>query len=107
VDATLPADTAKPQFRAMLRNLLADGFRLTTHTEKKDISGYALTLVQGKLKIKESADPPAPANDGTPAPFKLGADGYLTPPDRQGIFFQLVGTGAGRSSFRDKAPTGN
>ena len=56
----------------------------------------------GKLKIKESTDPPAPANDGEPAPIKLGANGYLIPPDRQGIFFQLVGadSGAGRSTFR-------
>src|SRR5689334_4649198 len=84
----------------MLHNLLTERFHLAAHPEKKEVSGYALTAVKGKLKIKESTDPPAPANDGTPALFRLGADGYLVPPDRQGVFFQLVGTGAGRASFR-------
>jgi uncharacterized protein (TIGR03435 family) len=100
VDATFPTGTTKLQFRAMLRNLLAERFHLAAHSEKKEVSGYALTAMKGKLKIKESTDPPAPANGGEPVPLKLGADRFLIPPDRQGVFFQLVGTGAGRASFR-------
>ena len=42
VDATFPPDTTKPQFRAMLRNLLIERFHLKTHSEKKEVSGYQI-----------------------------------------------------------------
>ena len=68
VDATLPAGTTMPQFRTMLRNLLVERFQLTAHTGTKDVSGFSL-VVGNKLKLKESAGPPAPPNDGAPARF--------------------------------------
>ncbi|MDR3699633.1 MAG: TIGR03435 family protein [Candidatus Sulfopaludibacter sp.] len=99
VDATMPAGTAMPQFRTMLRNLLAERFQLTAHAETKDVSGYSL-VVRNRLKLKESAGPPAPPNDGAPVALQLGADNYFVPPARQGVFFQLTGMKSARSTFR-------
>ncbi len=99
VDATLPAGTTMPQFRTMLRNLLAERFQLTAHAEAKEVSGFSL-VVKDKPKLKESAGPPAPPNDGAPVALKLGGDRYFVPPDRQGVFFQLTGMKSARSTFR-------
>ncbi|SPE39623.1 conserved hypothetical protein [Candidatus Sulfopaludibacter sp. SbA3] len=99
VDATLQPHTTKAQFRTMLQNLLAERFKLATHSETKDVPGYSL-IIKSKLKMKESAGPPAPPNDGAPAALKLGPDRYFVPPDRQGVFFQLTGMSSARSTFR-------
>src|SRR5581483_10728065 len=63
IDATLPPDTTPAQFRAMLRNLLAERFHLATHTAQKEVPGYELTAGK-KLKLTASSGPAAPANDG-------------------------------------------
>ncbi len=99
VDATLPAGTTLPQFRTMLRNLLVERFQLVAHAETKDVSGFSLD-VGNKLKLKESAGPPAPVNDGAPVALTLGTGRYFVPPNRQGVFFQLTGLKSGRSTFR-------
>jgi len=99
VDATLSAGATMPQFRAMLRNLLAERFQLAAHSGVKDVSGFSL-VAGNKLKLKESAGPPAPENDGAPVALTLGADNYFVPPNRQGVFFQLTGLKSGRATFR-------
>jgi uncharacterized protein (TIGR03435 family) len=48
----------------MLRNLLADRFKLTFHREEKEFSIYALTVASGGPKVKKSDGPPS---DGRPA----------------------------------------
>jgi uncharacterized protein (TIGR03435 family) len=63
VDATMPPDTSLDQFRAMLRNLLAERFKLTAHHETREMPVYALVVAKGGLKIKESAPAP-PAGSG-------------------------------------------
>jgi uncharacterized protein (TIGR03435 family) len=99
VDATLPRGTTMPQFRAMLQNLLAERFHLAIHRETREAPGYVLVVAKGKPKLKKSVDA-SPADDGTPAPLKLGPDGYFVPPSRQGLFFQLAGQSGARSNFR-------
>jgi len=99
IDATLPPGATKAQFRAMLQNLLVERFKLATHSETKELPGYALVIGR-KAKIKESAGPAAPPNDGAPVSLKLGPDRYFVPPDRQGVFFQLTGVNSARSTFR-------
>ncbi len=99
IDATLPADTTRAQFRVMLQNLLQERFHLDAHSETKELSGYSL-VVKGKLKVKESAGPAAPENDGSPVALKLGPDNYFVTPERQGVFFQLTGLKSARSTFR-------
>lgn len=66
-----PGDTrpAQPEQMAMLRNLLADRFKLTFHREQKDFSIYDLEVASGGPKLKESA---APATD----PAKLVSTVY-------------------------------
>ena len=64
VDATMPAETTKPQFRSMLRSLIRDRFKLEYHTDIKDVSGYSLTVAKTGLKMKESVAVPDPETDG-------------------------------------------
>jgi len=66
VDATMPPDTTPEQFRAMLRSLLADRFKLAVHKETRDLPFYSLVVSKSGLKIKESAAAPA-AVPGAPA----------------------------------------
>jgi uncharacterized protein (TIGR03435 family) len=43
---------------SMLRNLLADRFKLAFHREPKELSLYALVVAKGGSKLKESTGPP-------------------------------------------------
>ena len=82
VDATMPPDTTKEQFREMLGNLIVDRFKLKYHVETKEIAGYSLVVAKGGLKIKESVETPA-ADDvsaAAPRPRVMGPDGFPVPP---------------------------
>jgi len=98
VDATMPTATTREQFRVMLQNLLIDRFALRTHVEKKEITGYALTVMKNGPKFKESAPDDQPVNsdykdhmaaDGWPAvqPHMRGFVRQFGPGGR----FRLVG----------------
>jgi uncharacterized protein (TIGR03435 family) len=51
------------QRQAMLRQILAERFGLTSHRESREISVYALSVGKGGTKLKESAmDPAMPAS---------------------------------------------
>jgi len=81
VDATLPPNTTKEQFREMLRNLIADRFKLKYHADTKEISGYALVIAKNGPKIKESPNAPVPQESeasGPPERPPIGADGFPT-----------------------------
>lgn len=78
VDATLPPDTTKEQFREMLTNLIVDRFQLKYHSESKEITGYALVVAKNGLKLKESVELPA-SNDSAGDPQErppIGPDGF-------------------------------
>jgi len=93
VDATMPPDTSREQFRVMLQNLLAERFKLTLYRETRELSVYALVVARNGPKLKmpadvpyESGPPPAPSG-----PPKLGPDGFPLTANlagRRGIFFQ-------------------
>jgi uncharacterized protein (TIGR03435 family) len=68
VDATMPPDTTKEQFRVMLQNLLAERFKLTIHREARDLPKYSLTVAKNGPKMKESAEYHAPKDDAPPPP---------------------------------------
>lgn len=51
IDAKPPEAADTPQLLDMLKTLLAERFQLKLHSEKKDISGYALVVAKGGLKI--------------------------------------------------------
>ena len=104
IDAVLPPDTTPDQFHAMLQNLLATRFRIESHRETRQLSGYALVLARNGPKFTESRSefgPPKDTSDS--ARPQLGKDGYFVPPKRPGLFFQLVGTNAARESFQESA----
>ena len=102
IDATLPAATTPEQFRSMLRNLLAERFQLKAHRETRELAGYALVVAKNGPKVKPSVEPPAKADDGVPdSQLRPGPDGYFPAPDRPGVFFQLAGMSAARSTFRE------
>jgi uncharacterized protein (TIGR03435 family) len=82
ITATMPPDTTKEQFRAMLQNLLAERFKMTIHRETKELPMYSLVVAKNGPKMKESTDA-APVNDGDPplppplpAQPKIGPDGF-------------------------------
>jgi uncharacterized protein (TIGR03435 family) len=66
VVATMPPDTTKAQFQAMLQNLLVERFHLAVHHEMRDFPAYELVIDKGGPKLKESTSQPddGPRPDG-------------------------------------------
>jgi len=56
LDATMPPETTRDQRLAMLRNLLADRFRLTIRHETRNLPTYVLVLAKGGTRMKESPE---------------------------------------------------
>jgi uncharacterized protein (TIGR03435 family) len=64
VDATMPPDTSKAQYRLMLQQLLKERFHLEVHREKRNFPGYELVAAEGGPKLKESKpDPNVPVEE--------------------------------------------
>ena len=87
VEAKVPPGATAEQVKAMLRNLLAERFKLAFHYEKGETPGYALVVAKSGLKMKESMPdtPPAPAEGGAPPPAPgpvKDADGFVYSPPR-------------------------
>jgi uncharacterized protein (TIGR03435 family) len=90
VEAKVPPGATAEQVKAMLRNLLAERFKLAFHREKTEKQGYVLVVAKSGLKMKESAPdpPPASAESGvqTPAPGPIkDADGFVYIPMRNAM----------------------
>jgi uncharacterized protein (TIGR03435 family) len=83
IDATMPPETTGDQTRAMLRNLLADRFKVQVHRETRSLPAYALVITKNGLKIPNTPPPTKePGNVG------LGPDGFPSiPPDVRGVLF--------------------
>jgi uncharacterized protein (TIGR03435 family) len=64
VTATMPPDTTKKQFQAMLQNLLAERFHLVVHHETRNFPAYELVVDNGGPKMKEATHAP----DDSPEP---------------------------------------
>jgi uncharacterized protein (TIGR03435 family) len=62
-------DTSEANLRLMLRNLLAERFKLKAHEETKEVHGFALVVAKGGLKAKPYDDTSAPAPDEKPVPM--------------------------------------
>jgi uncharacterized protein (TIGR03435 family) len=74
VNATMPSDTTREQFRKMLQNLLAQRFHLVFHRETRDFPGYALVIDKGGPKFKEvESTVPADAPPDTRSTAIMGA----------------------------------
>lgn len=57
VEAPVPPDTTREQFKEMLRNLITDRFKLQYHVETKEVPGYVLVVTKDGPKLKESVAP--------------------------------------------------
>jgi uncharacterized protein (TIGR03435 family) len=59
-----PGEPNLTQFRSMIRKVLADRFSLKVHSEKRELSVYALTVAKGGPKLTKSlGNPNGPPND--------------------------------------------
>jgi len=64
LQATLPEGAKQTDLGEMMQALLTERFQLKFHRDKKDTPVYVLSVGKGPLKLKESADAPAPAANG-------------------------------------------
>jgi uncharacterized protein (TIGR03435 family) len=89
IEAKVPAGATKEQFQAMLRNLLAERFRVTVHEEERSAPAFALVIDKGGLRMKESGRM-APA-DGDASP-PIGKDGIpVVPAGQKGMWLNFAG----------------
>jgi uncharacterized protein (TIGR03435 family) len=51
-DATMPTETTRDDLRTMLRNLLADRFKLKAHQQMSETTGYVLTRLKTDAQLK-------------------------------------------------------
>ncbi len=54
IEATMPPATTKEQFGLMLRNLLQDRFKMTSHPENRDLPVFSLTVGRNGPKMNGS-----------------------------------------------------
>jgi uncharacterized protein (TIGR03435 family) len=64
IDASMEATASQEQVRSMLRQLLIDRFKLTTHTTVEQRSGYALIIVNRPKLQNAAATGEVPAMPG-------------------------------------------
>jgi uncharacterized protein (TIGR03435 family) len=73
VIAKSPQTTSPQDLRLMLQGLLAERFRLAVHTDQKPLPAFALTLGNGKPKLKESDASGPPGCQRQPQAAEAGA----------------------------------
>jgi uncharacterized protein (TIGR03435 family) len=95
IDATLPPDTTREQFRLMLQNLLAERFHLRLHHETKTRPGYELMVASGGPKLQEWV-PAANAAAGKPG---VDGNGFPTLPPGSSVSF-VIHKGGGMVPIR-------
>jgi uncharacterized protein (TIGR03435 family) len=75
VAAKVPQDTTPEQFRAMLKNFLAERFKMVVHRETKEMQVYNLVIARGGPRLKSSVEKPASsAEDPQPEPPASNAE---------------------------------
>jgi uncharacterized protein (TIGR03435 family) len=107
--AKIPPDTDKDQFSLMLRNLLAERFKLALHSETQPYPVYALVVSKSGLKLKPSGDGPrpgpAPEKFSTPETLVLGNDIFpVMAADATGIM-GVTAFGTGKTYIRGQKAT--
>jgi uncharacterized protein (TIGR03435 family) len=82
VEANVPENATRTEFRAMLRNLLEERFHLKAHVESRQFAAYELVVAKSGLKIKESGAAAAPEDSRRPP----GDEGFPDlPPGKPGL----------------------
>lgn len=88
ITATVPPGTTKAEMNRMLQNLLEERFKLATHIEKKEVSGYDLFIAKGGPKFAEAVEQP-PSDPDKPT---FDKDGFLERPTAAPVGRLEVGT---------------
>lgn len=76
IDAKLPQDSTREQFREMLRNLLVERFALSSRLESRDITRYELTVARTGPKLRNAVDHPNAAAETKTSRVELDAEGF-------------------------------
>ncbi len=98
VDATGPEGSTPEQMNFMLRSLLAERFKMTSHFEKREMPVYELTVATGGPKLKE----PSPRTSEAQRPrvredqLARDADGFPIRPPQPGSMGIDRANGLGR-----------
>ena len=79
IDATIPPNTTKDQFRLMLQNLLAERFHLKLHHQAQARSGYELTVAPGGPKLKPWKPSAKPGPPAAPVSIMMNTSGRPYP----------------------------
>ena len=89
IDATMPADTTKAQFQAMMRSLLQERFHLKVHREHRNFPGYELVIAEGGPRLRESPPNQDTVDSDAPQIPPRRADGTLVLPPGPQMFTSL------------------
>jgi uncharacterized protein (TIGR03435 family) len=77
IAAKVPPGATREQIPPMLRNLLAERFKLTVHRSTKELPVYALVVAKGGPRLKEAEPGAGAAEPNQPMPrITTGADGF-------------------------------
>jgi len=99
IEATMPPDTTKEQFRAMLQDLLLERFKAKIRLETKEVRGYALVVGKNGPKLKKFVEVPGADYSGRTTLSRSGvaADGFnkqaLVPPGRAKLYTTIGARG--------------
>jgi uncharacterized protein (TIGR03435 family) len=74
ISAKLPEGTTREQVPEMVKSLLEDRFQIKTHREQKEMPVYAMVVMPGGSKMKETAEEAGPV-DGKPSAIQRSAQG--------------------------------
>ncbi len=96
IEATLRDGTTRVQFRAMLQHLLSSRFKMTLHSEIKQVQGYELTVGKNGSKIK----PTGQLGEGAEAPRSQRSEQIILD---SGGFPELPAGRAGYESVNGRA----
>jgi len=79
IDATIPPNTTKDQFRLMLQNLLNERFHLKLHHQAQAHPGYELTIAPGGPKMKPWTPTGKPGRSSAPVSINMNLSGRPYP----------------------------
>jgi uncharacterized protein (TIGR03435 family) len=107
VAAKIPPKTTREQFREMLRNLLAERFRLKVHHETKQFPVFDLVIEKNGPKLKESVEEPSGGTPNSPAPSRpvRDRDGFPILPRGRPGFMASYGPGPHSKWTAHEQPT--